>query len=78
MNPQFLMTFEDYKIVPVAFMVTEKQVLAMCGVYFLPILQSKFDGGKRRMMMGGEVYSMFFEKFLHFFCLFCNHVHLFD
>ena len=29
MDIKFLMTFEDYEIVPVAFVVAEKQVLAM-------------------------------------------------
>ena len=36
----FLMTFEDHQIVAVSLMVAEKQILAMSGIYFLPIFQS--------------------------------------
>ena len=32
-------------------MVAEKQILAMHGIYVLPVLQSQFDCRKRRMRM---------------------------
>ena len=37
MNGQFLMTFKYGKIVPVAFVITEKQILAVYGIDILPI-----------------------------------------
>ena len=46
---QFLMTFEDHEIVAVALVVPEEKILAMDGVYILPVLQSELDGRKGRM-----------------------------
>ena len=51
MDGKFLMAFEDDKIMPVALVVTEKQILAMGGIDFLPIFQRKLYGRKRRMSM---------------------------
>lgn len=62
MDGQFLMTFEDYQIMPVSLVVTEEQVLAMGGIDFLPILQSKLYGRKRRMSMQFIFKSMSFKE----------------
>ena len=51
MDGQLFMAFEDNKIMSVALMVTEKQILAMDRIYFFPILKGKLDGRKRRMSM---------------------------
>ena len=59
MNAQFLMAFEHYKIMSVAFMIAEEQILAMSRVNILPILKSEFDGWKRGVMMSMEFDSMF-------------------
>jgi hypothetical protein len=45
------MAFEDHKIVPVAFMVAEEQVLAMDGIDVFPIFEGKLYRRKRRMGM---------------------------
>ena len=51
MNGQFLMTFKYGKIVPVAFVITEKQILAVYGIDILPIFQGELYGRQRRMGM---------------------------
>lgn len=66
MDSQFLMTLEDDEIVPVALMVTEKQVLAMSRIYLLPIFQGKFDGRKRRMGMEFIAEAMLLKKLQDF------------
>ena len=50
-DSQLLMALEDYKVMPVSLMISEEKVLAMNGIYLLPIFQSKFYGRKRRMGM---------------------------
>ena len=51
MYGKFLMTFEDHKIMPVAFMVSEEKILAMDGIDVFPILKGQFYRRKRRMDM---------------------------
>jgi hypothetical protein len=63
MDGQFLMTFEYYKIVPIAFMIPEKQVLAVGRIYFLPIFQRKFNCRQWRMSMEFITQMVFFKKF---------------
>ena len=62
MDGKFLMAFEDDKIMPVALVVTEKQILAMGGIYLLPIFKGKFDGRKRRMRMKLVIEAMIFKE----------------
>lgn len=56
------MTFEYYKIVPVALMISEEQVLAVGRLDFLPVFQRHFDGGEWRMGMVFIFYAVFFEE----------------
>ena len=51
MYGKFLMTFEDHKIMPVAFVVAEKKVLAMDGIDVFPIFKGQLDRRKRGMGM---------------------------
>lgn len=48
---KFLMTFEHYQIMAVSLMIPEKEILAVSGIYILPIFKRKLDGRKRRMGM---------------------------
>jgi hypothetical protein len=73
------MAFEYYEIVPVALMIPEEQVLAVCRVDLLPIFQSHFDGRKWRMRVVFIFYAVFFEEgknlfnpFVHDFCKISN------
>jgi hypothetical protein len=45
------MTLKDYEIMPVALVITEKQVLTVGGINILPIFKSQFYGRKRWMVM---------------------------
>lgn len=46
---QFLVAFEYDKVMPVAFVVAEEQVLAMGGVYVFPVFQCLFYCRQRRV-----------------------------
>lgn len=46
---KLFMALKDHKIVAIAFMVAEKEVLAMCGVYVFPIIKGDFYCRKRWM-----------------------------
>ena len=73
MYGKFLMAFKDNQIMSVAFMISEKQILTMYGIYIFPILQSQFDCGKRRMSVEFITYIMQFkevEDFLDFIILY--------
>lgn len=63
MDGKFLMTLEDNKIMSVAFMITEEEVLAMNRIYLLPIFESKLDRRKRRMSVDLITEAMLFQKF---------------
>lgn len=39
MYRQLLMAFEDYEIMPVSFVVSEEEILAVGGIDFLPVLK---------------------------------------
>ena len=43
---QFLVTLQDDKIVPVALVIPEEQVLAVCGIDIFPVFQSRLHGGE--------------------------------
>jgi hypothetical protein len=75
---KFLMAFEHHQIVSVSFVISEEKILAVGGVYFFPIFQCKFYCREGRVMVSLETYPVCLEEFLYFFCLFANHVHLFD
>ena len=49
MNVEFLVTLEHDKIMPVALVIAEEEVLAMDGIYLLPVFESELDRRKRRM-----------------------------
>ena len=66
MDAKFLMTFKYNKIMSVALVVAEEQVLAMCGIDILPILQRQFYGRKRRMVMCIVFYAILFKKGVYF------------
>jgi hypothetical protein len=51
MDLHLLMALEDHKIVAVALMVTEEEVLAVGRVDLLPIFQRQLDGREGRMRM---------------------------
>lgn len=51
MYRQLLMTLEDHQIMAVSLMVSEEEILAMDGVYFLPVFQSQLDCRERRVGM---------------------------
>lgn len=46
---KFLVAFEYDKVMPVAFVVAEEQVLAMGGVYVFPVFQCLFYCRQRRV-----------------------------
>ena len=48
---QVFVAFETHQIVAVSFVIAEEQVLAMYGIYVLPICQRLLYGGKRRMII---------------------------
>ena len=48
----------------VSFVVTEKQVFAMCSIQVLPVFHCFFDGGSRRMLMVFERNMEVGEKFV--------------
>ena len=60
-----LVALEDHQIMAVALMVAEEKVLAMNRVYVLPILQSQFDGRKRRVDMKFIIKGMILQKAEH-------------
>ena len=67
------MTFEDYKIMPVALVVAEEQILAVGRVDFLPILKRKLDCGKRGMIMSLVFNTVFLKESVYFIYLFVCH-----
>ena len=50
-DSQLLMALEDYKVMPVSLMISEEKVLAMNGIYLLPVLEGQLDCRKGRMGM---------------------------
>ena len=62
MYRKFLMTLENHKIMSVTLVITEKEVLAMDGIYLLPIFKSQLYRRKRRMCMKFICQSVLFEK----------------
>lgn len=62
MYGQFLMTFEDNEIMPIALVVPEEEILAMDRINLLPVFQSQFYGRKRRMCMKIIAEAMFIQK----------------
>ena len=66
MNPHLLGVIQNYKVMFIPFMVSEKQVLAMCGIQVLPVFHSFFDGWGRRVLMIFEGNIEFGEKFIKF------------
>ena len=62
MDLHFLMTFEHHKIMTVSLVIAEKQILAMGGIYLLPIFKCELDGRKRRMCMKLVVKAMIFKE----------------
>ena len=48
-------TLEDDKIMPIALMVPEKQVLAVCRVKLFPVFDGRFNGRNRRMKIDVEL-----------------------
>ena len=67
------MTFEDHKIMPVALMVSEKQVLAVSGVDFSPIFKRKLDGREGWMVMSLVFNTIFLKESVYFIYLFVCH-----
>ena len=67
------MTFEDYEVMSVSFMVSEEEILAMGGIYFLPVLESKFYCRERRMVMCLIFNSVIFKKTVYLLYLFVCH-----
>ena len=51
MYGKFLMAFEYNQIMPVAFVITEEEVLAVDRIYLLPLFQRQLYRRKRRMSM---------------------------
>ena len=47
-------TFKDDKIMPIAFVIPEKQVLAVRRVELFPVFDGRFDGRNRRMKIDVE------------------------
>lgn len=62
MDGKFLMTFEDHKIMSVALVVAEKEVLAVDGINVFPILERKLYRRERRMGMELIIKSVLFQK----------------
>lgn len=60
------MTFEYHKIMPVSFVIPEEQILAVCGIDFLPVFEGKFDCWKRRMYMVLVFYAIILEECQYF------------
>jgi hypothetical protein len=56
------MTFEYHKIMPVSFVIPEEQILAVCGIDFLPVFEGQFYGRKRRMGVVNEFYAVVFKE----------------
>ena len=78
MDGEILVTFKYYKIMSVAFVIAEEQILAMCGVDLFPVFQCEIDGRKRRMVVGLESDAVFLEKLFCFPGLFACHDDLFE
>ena len=55
MNVHLVHTLEDDQIVLVAFVVTEKQVLAVRGLELAPLDQRLLDGTQRRVELDVEI-----------------------
>ena len=51
MYVKFLVAFEDHKIMSVAFVVAEEKILAVNGIYILPVFKGQLYRWKRRMGM---------------------------
>lgn len=60
-----LMTFEDHQIMTVTLMVAEEEILAMDGIYVLPVFKGQFDCRKRRVRMELVCQSMLFKMSEH-------------
>jgi hypothetical protein len=65
MDGKFLMTFEHDQIMAVAFVISEKEVLAMDRIYLLPVFQGKLYRRKRRMGMEFILEGMLFQEEKH-------------
>ena len=59
MDVQVFVTLEADQIMPVALVIAEKQVLAVGGVYVLPVCKGFLDGKKGRMVMDLVAYPVF-------------------
>jgi hypothetical protein len=62
-----LVTFEDHQIMAVSLVIAEEQVLAMCRIYLLPVLQGQFNGRKRRMRVHLVSQTILLKKVQHLF-----------
>lgn len=69
---KILVTVERHQIMPVSLMIAEKQILAMRGINFLPVLQCKFYGRKRRVMVCLVGYSVLLQETVHLFYSFTH------
>jgi hypothetical protein len=43
--------FHDNQVVPVAFVIPEKDILAVCGIDILPVFQRLLNGRRCRMLI---------------------------
>jgi hypothetical protein len=76
MDRQLLMTLENHQIMAVSFMISEEEILAMDGIYILPVFQSKFDRRKRRMGVK-LIFQTMLLKMAEHFVYSCDSCHLF-
>lgn len=73
-----LVALEDDQIVPVALVVSEKQVLAVCRVEILPVFHRLLYRRKRRMLVHDVTDAQFLQLVKYFSASFlgCLHMHL--
>ena len=60
---QFLVALEYHEVMPVAFVITEKQILAVSGINIFPIFKGQFDCREGRMSMELIGQVVIFEEF---------------
>jgi len=65
MNIEVLPCIQNYQIMPVSFMVPEKQILAMSGWDILPVFPCNFYSRKRRMFIKSELDIQFSQNFIY-------------
>jgi len=66
MNPHMHGMFQDYQVVPVSLMVSEKQVFAVCGIQVFPVFHGYLNGWGRGVFVVFEWNAKVGKDFVKF------------